>query len=63
MKKRIAGKRINGKWTLEPCSSCLKIPAFVKIGGVFCKKCGKGRPDVGSVKSPIPEPFVELFPV
>ena len=63
MKKRIAGKRTNGKWISEPCSSCQKTPAFVKKDGIFCKKCGKGKVDVGSIKTLIPEPFVELFPV
>jgi Zn finger protein HypA/HybF involved in hydrogenase expression len=75
MRKRIAGKTINGKWTLSECQTCGKAPAFVKstmikkeevktyTTSVLCKKCGSGKTDVVSGPCMIPESLVELFPV
>jgi len=75
MRKRIAGKRIDGKWTLTECQTCGKTPAFIKstkiikediktyTTGAFCKKCGKGKTDIVSGPCMIPESLTELFPV
>ena len=66
MKKRIAGRWVSiGKetvWQLIPCSQCKISPAFVKRDGIFCNKCGKGKTDVGGIRTSIPAELANHFP-